>query len=102
MERIKKNDTVAVCSGKDKGKKGKVIAISHKKDKVMVKDIAIVVKHQKARKQGEKSGIVRRESFIPLAKVMPICTSCSVPTRVGSKIEQDMRVRTCKKCQQVF
>lgn len=70
--RIKKGDQVYVLTGKDRGKKGVVIAILPKKDKVMVKGIAVVTRHVKARKQGEVSGIKREERFIHISNVMPV------------------------------
>ena len=103
MERIKKNDTVAVIAGKDKGKSGKVIELSLKKGKVVVKDVAIVTKHAKARKQGEVSAIKKQESPIKLSNVMPVCTSCKKPTRVGSKLlDAGKRVRICNRCKESF
>ena len=70
--RIKKGDQVYVLTGKDRGKKGIVIAILPKKDKVIVKDVALVTRHVKARKQGETSGIKREERFIHISNVMPV------------------------------
>ena len=75
LVRIKKNDTAIVLSGKDRGKTGTVLRVDHKKGKVMVKDIAVLTHHVKPRKQGEKGGIKRDESFSPVAKVMPVCPS---------------------------
>jgi len=103
MERVKKNDTVAIITGKDKGKTGKVIEILSKKGKVMVKGIALVTKHVKARKQGEISGIKKKESFIKLSNVMPICSSCKKPTRVSGKaLEVGKRMRICNRCNESF
>ena len=103
MERIKKNDTVVVITGRDKGKKGKVVEILPKKGKLMVKDVALVTKHYKARKQGETSGIKKMESYIDSSNVMPLCKSCSKPARVGSKsIEGGKRIRICKHCNENF
>lgn len=103
MMRVKKNDTVVVLSGKDKGKQGSIIAISHKSGKVKVKDIAIVVRHKKAGRAGEPSGILRSESYIPMSKVMPVCNTCKQPTRVGFKIlETGRKSRTCKRCNEIF
>ncbi len=70
--RIKKGDMVYVLTGKDKGKKGAVIAILPKKGKVMVKDVAVVTRHVKARKQGETPGIKKEERFIDISNVMPV------------------------------
>lgn len=69
---IKKGDLVYVLTGKDCGKKGIVIAILPKKDKVIVKGVALVTRHVKARKQGEISGIKREERFIHISNVMPV------------------------------
>jgi large subunit ribosomal protein L24 len=103
MERIRKNDSVVVITGKDKGKKGKVIDILPKKGKVMVKDVALVTKHYKARKQGEVSGIKKMESYIDLSNVMPLCKSCGKPARTGSKsIESGKHIRICKHCNENF
>lgn len=70
--KIKKGDLVHVLTGKDRGKKGVVIAILPKKGKVIVKDVALVTCHVKARKQGEISGIKREERFIHISNVMPV------------------------------
>ncbi|MEX0939988.1 MAG: 50S ribosomal protein L24 [Candidatus Babeliales bacterium] len=103
MERIKKNDTIVVISGKDKGKKGEIIEILPKKGKVLVKGVALVTKHYKARKQGEKSGIKKIESYIDSSNIMPICPSCGKPARVGAKeVESGKRLRVCKQCNENF
>jgi len=104
IARIKKGDAVSVLSGKDKGKRGSVIKVLPKKDKVLVKDIAVVARHVKARKQGEVAGIKKRESYIPLSRVMPICKACSKPCRINSKVMEDSgkRVRLCNKCKEIF
>ena len=87
VARVKKNDTVMVISGKDKGKKGIVLEIVPEKNLIKVKDVAVVTKHVKARRQGEASGIKKEETFISLSKVMPMCDG--VPTRVNSKVLED-------------
>lgn len=105
LSRVKKNDLVFVTSGKDKGKQGRVIALNLKKSTVMVKGIGMVVRHVKARRQGEKSGIVKEESYIPLFKVMPVCSSCKKPCRVRVKFLEgagSQKVRTCHRCNETF
>jgi large subunit ribosomal protein L24 len=103
MMRIKKNDKVMVISGKDKGKKSDVIAILPKKGKIMIKDVAVATRHVKARKQGEIPGIKKEESYIKLSNVMPICPSCSEPTRIGKKFLNDgKKVRVCGKCKEIM
>jgi large subunit ribosomal protein L24 len=94
VARIKVNDTVMIISGKDKGKTGTVIDISAKKGKVMVKGIALVTRHTKPKRQGETGGIKKREGYIAISKVMPICPDTHKPARVGSKtLENGERVR---------
>lgn len=103
VARVKKNDMVLVLAGKDKGKQGTVIGLSNKKGAVVVKGIAIVTRHKKASKQGEVSGILKEESFIDLAKVMPVCGSCKTPCRVNSKVlENGKRARMCNNCKEIF
>ncbi len=101
--RIKKDDIVHVLSGKDKGKEGTVIAILPKKGKVMVKSVAIVTRHVKARRAGEAAGIRKEESFVPLSKVMPVCSSCKKPCRTNAKVlDTGKRVRVCNQCKEIF
>ncbi len=101
--RIKKNDTVVVLSGKDRGKRGKVTLVLPKKDQVLVKGIALATKHLKARRQGEISGIKQEESFIDVCKVMPICSSCDKACRVGmKKTDNGDSVRICCFCKEIL
>jgi large subunit ribosomal protein L24 len=103
MARVKKNDTVIVLTGKDRDKKGTVIALDFKKGKVMVKGIAIATRHAKARKQGEVSGIRQEESFISLSNVMPVCSSCKKPCRINIKsMAKGSRARSCNECEEIF
>ncbi len=103
LSRIKKNDKVVVLSGKDKGKKGQVLEIDTKKEAAIVKDVAIAARHQKAKKAGEKSRIVREEVPVLLSKLMPVCSSCKKACRVQAKfLEDGTKVRACNKCKEVF
>ena len=103
LSRIKKNDSVVVLSGKDKGKQGSVIKVDPKKGLLLVKDIGIVTRHLKARKSGEKSRITKEESYLPLCKVMPICSSCKKPCRVQVKLlAEGKKVRICHRCKEAF
>ena len=100
---IKKGDNVIVISGKDKGKKGKVLSVFPKDRKVLVEGVSMVSKHTKPRRQGETGGIIHQESPIYACKVMHICNKCNEPTRIGRKvIEGGSIVRYCKKCNEVF
>ena len=99
---IKKDDTVVVISGDDKGTRGKVIATSPKEGKVIVAGVHVVSKHTKARKQGDKSAIIKTEGAIYANKVQLVCPKCdkAVRSKVGYKTEGDkqVKVRLCAKC----
>ena len=95
---IKKGDVVVVLSGKDKGKQGAVLEVMPKESKVVVESVNVVTRHQKARRQGEQSGIVKKEAPIYAYKVQRVCPKCNKPTRIGHKVEGDKKVRICKKC----
>jgi len=103
MFRIKKNDTVVVLTGKDKGKRGSVIDISTKKGKVKVRGVAIVTRHVKARRQGETSMIKKEESFIAMSNVMPVCAKTGKPSRINFVTSDDgIKVRVCNVSKEVL
>ena len=95
---IRKDDTVIVLSGKDKGKQGKVLSANPKAEKVVVEGINVASHHRKPRKQGEEGGIIKIETPIRVCKVQVVCPKCGKATRVAHKIEGDKKVRVCKKC----
>ncbi len=96
--RIKKGDTVKILYGKDKGKRGPVVAVDVKKEKVIVEGLNLYKKHIKGDGQSKTSEIITIEKPFPVSKIMLICPSCDKPTRVSSKIEDDKKIRICKKC----
>lgn len=102
MMRIKKNDTVVVLSGKDKGKQGTVLDFKLDKNLVKIKGIAIVTKHVKARRQGETSSIKKEESYINLSKVMLVSSTDSKPCRVNFKTVDGKKVRMCNRTKTVI
>ena len=95
---IKKNDTVIVLSGKDKGKTGKVLVAMPSENKVIVEGVNVATCHTKPRKQGETGGIVKRETPIRSCKVALYCEKCGKGVRVGHKIDGDKKTRICRKC----
>ena len=96
---VKRGDTVKVIAGKDKGKEGKVITAIPSKNKVIVEGVAMVKKHQKARMQGQESGIINKEAAIDASNVMRVCPSCGKAARTGIKVFEDgSKARYCKKC----
>ncbi len=96
---VKTGDTVVVLSGKDKGKKGQVMAVSPKEGKVIVEKVNMVSKHVKPRKMGEPGGIIKAEGAMYASKVQIVCPRCKKPTRVGHKVNEDgSKDRICRKC----
>ena len=99
---IKKGDTVAVLSGDDKGKTGEVIAVSPAEGKVIVKDVNVIHKHVKPRRQGETGGIVDAEGAIYASKVALYCPKCSKGVRTKVVVDGDKKIRACVKCGHKF
>ena len=95
---IKKNDTVIVLSGKDKGKKGKVLEAMPAAGKLIVEGINVATCHVKPKQQGEEGGIIRKEIPIYACKTMLVCPKCGKATRHAVKLTGDKKVRICKKC----
>lgn len=100
---VKRGDLVQVLSGKDKGKQGKVITAMPAEGKVIVEGVAVVKKHQKARMQGQESGIIHMEAPIDASNVLRVCSKCGKGVRTGVKVNEDgSKVRYCKKCNETF
>lgn len=96
---IKTGDLVEVISGKDKGKRGKVLATMPKTGKVLVEKVNMVTKHMKPRGINQPGGIIQQESPLYASKVMLVCKRCNKRTRVGKRILDDgTKVRVCKVC----
>jgi ribosomal protein L24, bacterial/organelle len=95
---LKKGDTVIINSGVDKGKKGKILEVSPKDNKVVVEGVNIRTKHMKPRKAGEQGGIIKVESSINASKANVFCSKCGKPTRIAHKTEKDNKNRVCVKC----
>ena len=81
--KIKKNDTVYVIAGKDKKTTGKVLSVDAEANKIKVEGVCVQMKHQKARKANETSGIVKVVGSIDASNVMVVCPACNAHTRVG-------------------
>ena len=95
---VKRDDTVVVISGDDKGTRGVVIATSPEEGKVIVKDVHMVSKHTKARRQGETSQIIKTEGAIYASKVQLVCPKCDKGVRTKVAVVDGKKVRTCAKC----
>lgn len=96
--KIRKGDTVLIISGKDRGRKGKVIRALPKEGKVVVEGMNIRKKHIRARREGEKGQIVEIPAPMDVSNVKLICKKCGKPTRTSYKIKKNQKIRICKKC----
>jgi large subunit ribosomal protein L24 len=98
--KLKKDDTVRVIAGKDKGKNGRILRLLRKKPgqaRVLVEGVNIVKKAKKARSQQDRGGIIEIEAPLDVSNVMIVCKKCG-PTRIGYKGEGKDKKRVCKKC----
>ncbi len=99
MERVRKEDTVYIAKGRDRGKTGAVRTVIPKKDRLIITGVNVVKRHMRPRGPQRPGGIVEREAPIPLANVRLVCPSCNKPVRIGFRIAADGRkVRFCKRC----
>ena len=94
--KIKKGDTVLIISGKDRGRKGKVLEVFPKENHLLVEGVNLRKKHQKPKKQGEKGQIVQLPGAVSASNIKLICPKCGKATRVGYKISGKDKVRICK------
>jgi len=99
---IKKGDNVIVLSGDDKGVQGEVIAVSPEEGKVIVKDVNVIHKHVKPRRQGESGGIVDAEGAIYASNVALYCSDCKKGVRVRHEVVDGKKIRVCAKCGKKF
>jgi large subunit ribosomal protein L24 len=100
---VKKNDTVLVLIGREKGKKGRVLSVNPSKDKVLIEQINMVKKHMKPSRKYSQGGIIEKESPIHLSNVMLVCPKCSKPVRIGNTVLADgKKARVCRKCREVI
>ncbi len=101
--KIRKNDTVLVIAGKDKGKKGKVRFAYPKQERLLVDGVNFIKKHIRARREVRQAGIIEREAPIHVSDVMLLCSKCNHPTRIGFRFLDDGRkVRVCRSCHEVI
>jgi large subunit ribosomal protein L24 len=100
---VRKNDTVLVIAGRDRGKRGRVLRVVPDKGRVIVEGVNFIKRHTRANPQKNiKGGIVERESPLSASNVQLVCPECSKPTRVGrQRLEDGRRVRVCVKCKGV-
>ena len=99
MVDIRRNDTVKVITGRDKGKEGRVLRVFPDKNKVLVEHVMMVKKNVRPNPQKQiKGGIAEQESPISISNVMLVCSSCNKPSRIGHEVQGERNVRVCKSC----
>jgi large subunit ribosomal protein L24 len=100
---IRKNDNVVVTTGKDRGKRGRVLKVVPEKNRLVIEGVNFIKRHTKPNPQrGIKGGLVEREASLHASNVQLVCPECGKPTRLGRKILGDGRkVRICRKCEGV-
>jgi len=101
--KIRKNDTVLVIAGKDKGKTGKVRFAYPKKEQVIIEGINFIKRHTRARGRVRQAGIIQLEAPIYMSNVLLLCSRCNRPAQVGFQFLEDGRkVRVCRRCSEVI
>ena len=96
---VKAGDTVVVISGKDKGKKGRILRGFPSEGKVLVEGVNMIKRHTRPSRENPQGGIVEQEAPVYADKVMLFCSKCNRPVRTGNKIDDSgEKVRVCKKC----
>ena len=95
---LRRNDTVKVITGRDKGKEGRVLRVFPNEAKILVEHVMMVKKHVRPNPQRNiKGGIAEQESRIAISNVQLVCPTCG-PVRIGHEVRGDRKVRVCKKC----
>jgi large subunit ribosomal protein L24 len=99
---IRRNDTVVVTAGKDRGKRGRVLKVLPERNRLIVEGVNFVKRHTRPNPQRNiKGGIVEREGSLHASNVQLVCPECGKTTRIGRRIEGDRKVRVCRKCEGV-
>ena len=103
LARVKKNDTVMVIAGKERGKIGKVLRVLPKEDRAVVERLNLVKRHLKPRGPQNPGGILEKETPIHLSNLLPMCERCNAPVRVGIRVLQDgSKARVCRRCNELL
>ena len=99
---LKKNDTVQIITGDEKGKKGRVLGVDPDKKRLLIERLNMIKKHMKPSKKYAQGGIIEKEAPVHMSNVMLVCPKCSKPTRIGNSIlENGKKIRSCRKCGEV-
>jgi large subunit ribosomal protein L24 len=97
--KLKKNDTVMVVAGRERGKTGKVLRVLRERNGVLIERVNLVKRHMKPRGMQAPGGIVEKEAPVHISNVMILCDRCNAPVRVGMRrLEDGRRSRACRRC----
>jgi len=100
---IRKNDSVMVIAGKERGKTGKVLRVLKEKDAVIIERLNIVKRHTKPRGPQQTGGIMEKEAAIHASNIMMLCEKCNAPARIGHKTLGDgKKIRICRNCSEAL
>ncbi len=102
MHKIRKGDRVQVVAGNDRGRIGRVLVVIPEKNRIIVENVNMITKHQRATQSLRQPGIIQREGTIHMSNVLPICPECDEPTRVGFTEVEGRKMRVCKQCGEIF
>ncbi len=103
VQRLRKNDTVVVIGGKERGKTGKILRVLPDSNRVVIERLNLVKRHMKPRGVQEQGGIVEKEASLHASNVQPLCGRCNKPTRIGRRRLADGRsVRVCRRCDEAL
>jgi large subunit ribosomal protein L24 len=96
--KLRKNDTVMVIKGRERGKTGKVLRVLPGENRVLIERLNLVKRHSKPRGAGTPGGVLEKEAPLQLANVMIMCDRCNAPVRIGFKLADDQKTRVCRRC----
>jgi large subunit ribosomal protein L24 len=99
---VRKNDTVEVIAGKEKGKRGKVLFVLPARQRVVVERVNFIKRHQRPTQKVRQGGIIEREGSLHVSNVMLVCGKCGKATRTGVQLLADGRkARVCRQCNEI-
>jgi large subunit ribosomal protein L24 len=103
MAKIKKNDTVKIMTGKDRGKTGKVLFVFPHKSRALIQGLNLVKKHTRRTREDQQGGVIQKESSIHTSNLMVLCQKCGKPTKIAFNFLSDgTKTRICKKCKELI
>jgi large subunit ribosomal protein L24 len=99
LVQIRKNDSVMIIAGRERGKTGKVLRVIHDKDAAIIERVNLIKRHTRPKGPQQPGGIVEKEASIHLSNLMIMCDKCNAPVRIGRKILADgKKIRICRRC----